>query len=99
MTKQYNFYLIGKYGRVFGRAEAHDLQNDRSAIKEANLAAAKYDIEIWEGARMVAYVVSDVTKQMPPAQKTLSINTGKTARLDCLDALRLQFLPNFGRLS
>ena len=69
MTKQYNFYLIGKDGHVMGRAEAHDLRNDRSAVKEANLAAAKYDIEIWEGARMVAYVVGDVTNQIPPAQK------------------------------
>ena len=69
MTKQYSLYLVGKDGHVMGLAEAHDLGNDRSANKEANLAAAKYDIEIWEGARLVAYVVADVTKQMPPAKK------------------------------
>jgi len=69
MTMQYKFHLIGKDGHVSGSAVEHELQNDSLAIKEANLTAAKYDVEIWESARLVAYVVGDVTKQMPPAQK------------------------------
>jgi hypothetical protein len=69
MTKRYKFYRIGKDGHVTGPAAAHELSCDRSAIQEANLAAASNDIEIWEGARIVAYVVADETKQMPPSPK------------------------------
>ena len=72
VTMQYKFYLIGEDGHVSRAAVVHELQNDHSAIKEANLAAGKNDVEIWEGARMVAYVVADETKQMPPAQKPVA---------------------------
>ena len=71
-TMQYIFYLVGEDGHVSRAAVVHELQNDHSAIKEANLAAGKNDVEIWEGARMVAYVVADETKQMPPPQKPVS---------------------------
>lgn len=54
-----------KNGHVSGPAAAHELLNDYSTVKEANLAAAKDDVEIWEGARMVAYVVADETGQTP----------------------------------
>ena len=56
MTMQYKFHIIGQDGHVSGSAAEHELQNDRSANKEGNLAA----VEIWEGARLVAYVVGDV---------------------------------------
>lgn len=77
---QYKFYLIGKDGHVSGAAVVHELQNDHSAIKEANLAAAKSDVEIWEGARMVAYVVADAKTQTPPAQSLTRISTGKVSQ-------------------
>jgi hypothetical protein len=68
-TMQYRFYLVGDDGHVSRAAVVLELPNDHSATKEANLAAAKNDVEIWEGARMVAYVVADVTREMPPTQK------------------------------
>jgi hypothetical protein len=81
MTMQYKFHIIGQDGHFSGPAVEHELQNDRSAIKEANLATAIYDVEIWEGAGLVAYVVGDVTKQMLPARRSLSsISTGKLGR-------------------
>lgn len=66
-VRDYKMYLIRRDGHVKGPAVEYVLQEDSAAIKKANRLAVMHDVEIWEGARLVAYVVADETRQMPPS--------------------------------
>ncbi|MDO9411263.1 MAG: hypothetical protein Q7T81_01635 [Pseudolabrys sp.] len=55
--REYRFYLIGKDGHISGAASTFSFETDGIAIKQANLVAEDLDIEVWQGPRLVAYVV------------------------------------------
>jgi hypothetical protein len=52
----YRFYLIENNGDILEPAETFDLPDDATAIKAANHSIEGHDLEIWHGARVVAYV-------------------------------------------
>jgi hypothetical protein len=64
--REYKFYFIDRDGHVGGPPERRELPDDLTAIKHANLLALTNDVEVWQGTRMIAYVVADETKQTPP---------------------------------
>jgi len=45
--------------RVIAPPAAFELPNDAAAAEKAKQLPDGHDIEIWQGARMVAYLVSD----------------------------------------
>jgi hypothetical protein len=55
----YRFYFIAKNGHVDGPGDDYYLQDDREALQQAKQLVDGHDIEIWEGPRLVAYVVPD----------------------------------------
>jgi hypothetical protein len=55
----YRFYAIRTDGHVDGPPAAHDLPNDAAAVAKAKQFQNGHDIEIWQGTRVVAYLVSD----------------------------------------
>jgi hypothetical protein len=55
----YRFYMIGKDGHVNGPPTTHALPNDSAALEEAKKLVNGHDVEIWQGPRLVAYVVPD----------------------------------------
>lgn len=67
--REYKFYRIKPDGHISGPATVHELPDDQSALKEAKIAAVKGDVEIWHGARIVAYVVAGDTQQTLPHRK------------------------------
>jgi hypothetical protein len=56
---EYRFYSIRKDGHIDGRPVDLDLPDDGSAIKEARRLQNGQDIEVWQGPRVVGYVVPD----------------------------------------
>jgi len=56
---EYRFYSIRKDGHVVGTPVTHEAPRDADAVKEAQRLLDGYDIEIWQGARVVAYLVPD----------------------------------------
>jgi hypothetical protein len=56
---EYRFYAIKRDGHVEGQPVALDVPNDAAAMKEARQLVNGHDIEIWQGARVVAYLVPD----------------------------------------
>jgi hypothetical protein len=56
---QYSFYAIKKHGHVAGPPVSYELPNDDVAIEQAKLLINGRDIEIWEGKRVVGYLVPD----------------------------------------
>jgi hypothetical protein len=56
---EYRFYTIEKSGHVRQLPLAHELPSDQAANEKAKKLIDGHDIEIWQGARMVAYLVSD----------------------------------------
>ncbi len=57
--REYRFYLIKKDGHIDGPPSDHALLDDKAAIKEAKQLVDGHDIEIWQEARLVAYVTPD----------------------------------------
>ena len=56
---EYRFYTIAKNGHVLKPPKAFEFPNDQTATKEAKQLLDGHDIEIWQGARVVAYLVPD----------------------------------------
>ena len=56
---EYRFYNIRRDGHIAGGPIDRVLPDDRAAIHEANGLCDSHDIEIWQGPRVVAYVVAD----------------------------------------
>jgi hypothetical protein len=54
---QYCFYTIKKHGHVAGPPVSYELPNDDVAIEQAKLLINGRDMEIWEGTRVVSYLV------------------------------------------
>jgi hypothetical protein len=61
----YRFYAITKNGGIERPPQSHDLPNDAAANEKAKQLLDGHDIEIWQGARMVAYLEPD---QKPGSQ-------------------------------
>jgi hypothetical protein len=55
----YRFYPIKIDGHISGPALNFDVADDDAAVKEASKLLDGNDIEIWQGTRLVAYVVPD----------------------------------------
>ena len=55
--REYRFYTVRQDGHTNGPATDHVLPNDLAALKEAEKLVNGHDIEIWQGPRLVAYVV------------------------------------------
>ena len=56
---EYRFYTIRKDGRSAVPSANLDAPDDPGAIKLAKKLINGEDIEIWQGPRLVAYLVSD----------------------------------------
>ena len=56
---QYLFFRIRKDGHLAGLHADHEAQDDLAAINQAHTIQDRLDIEIWQGPRVVAYVVAD----------------------------------------
>jgi hypothetical protein len=56
---EYQFYSVKKDGHIAGRPVSYELPNDDVAIEQAKLLLNGRDIEIWEGTRVVSYLVPD----------------------------------------
>jgi hypothetical protein len=59
---EYRFYPVQKDGHIAGPSARHDEPDDRAAVSKARQTLDDHDIEIWEGPRIVAYVVPDEKK-------------------------------------
>jgi hypothetical protein len=53
----YRFYTIRKDGHIAEPPSNHDAPDDLVAVKVAKQITNGSDIEIWQGARLVAHVV------------------------------------------
>jgi hypothetical protein len=58
----YRFYSIKKNGHVVGPPATHELLTDLDAVREANKITDGNDIEVWQGARLIAYVTPEEKK-------------------------------------
>lgn len=67
----YHFYFIGKNGHIDGPPASYDLPSDGDAIKEAKQLVNGHDIEVWQDARLVAYLTPDESM----ANKTLQLQS------------------------
>ncbi|HEY7998150.1 MAG TPA: hypothetical protein VIE87_04945 [Pseudolabrys sp.] len=56
---EYRFYRINDKGHIAGPAEGNEFPNDEAATKQAKQLLNGHDIEIWQGTRIVAYLVPD----------------------------------------
>ncbi len=56
---EYRFYSIKKDGHVAGPATIRECSLDVDALKQARQLLNGNDIEIWQDARVVAYLVSE----------------------------------------
>jgi len=56
---EYRFYSIRRSGHVAGPPITYEAPRDVDAVKEAQRLLNGHDIEIWQGARVVAYLVPD----------------------------------------
>jgi hypothetical protein len=55
----YRFYTITKNGHIDQPPVTRDLPNDKAAHEKAKQVLDGHDIEIWQAARLVAYLVPD----------------------------------------
>jgi hypothetical protein len=55
----YRFYPIKKNGHVAGPPIVCDFARDNEALAEAKKHLNDHDIEVWQDARIVAYLVPD----------------------------------------
>lgn len=60
---EYHLYLIENDGHIREPVKVLDCQRDETAVDEAKKFLNDHDVEIWEGARMVAFVDSDIMAQ------------------------------------
>ena len=56
---EYRFYTIAKGGHIAAPPATYDLPNDKAANDKAKQLIDGHDIEIWQGTRIVAYLVPD----------------------------------------
>lgn len=56
---EYRFYTIDKSGHITRPPEGHDLPNDAAANEKARRLLDDRDIEIWQGSRVVVYLVPE----------------------------------------
>jgi hypothetical protein len=56
---EYKFYTIKNDGHIGGPPDNRVLPDDSAALLEAKKLIDGHDIEIWEGKRVVAYIVPD----------------------------------------
>jgi hypothetical protein len=55
----YRLYSISKRGHVLGPPAEQKASNDADAVMKAHQFLNGHDIEIWQEARLVAYLVPD----------------------------------------
>jgi hypothetical protein len=60
---EYRFYTIRSDGHIAGPPTDLHAPDDREAVNKAHQLLDGRDIEIWQGPRVVAYVVPDKTGQ------------------------------------
>lgn len=53
----YRFYSVKRDGHIAEPPAVHEFGRDDEALKEAKQRLNGHDIEIWQGARLVAYLV------------------------------------------
>ncbi len=56
---EYRFYTIAKNGHITKPPQTYDFPSDGVALHEAQTLIDGHDIEIWQGARVVAYLAPD----------------------------------------
>jgi hypothetical protein len=56
---EYRFFSIKTNGHIDGPAAVYESPDDAGAVKEAKRRLNGKDIEIWQGPRVVAYLVTD----------------------------------------
>jgi hypothetical protein len=56
---EYRFYKIKHDGHIAGPAIVQECACDEDALKEAKQFLNGHDVEVWQGARVVAYLVPD----------------------------------------
>jgi hypothetical protein len=79
----YRFYFIRQDGHVAGPPIAADLPDDPDAIQKARQLLDGRDVEIWEGARIVAYLVPDRVASVIPGDapaESAAISAASPAR-------------------
>lgn len=64
--KQYTLRRISGDGHMLGDAVQASHPSDFSAIKAARAMTDCCDVEVWQGQRLVAYVVSSEAPNYPP---------------------------------
>jgi hypothetical protein len=62
---EYRFYKIKKSGHIDGPPVEHDFSNDSAALTEARKLLGGQDVEVWQGRRVVAYLVPDPAGTAP----------------------------------
>jgi hypothetical protein len=55
----YRVYALNKAGRIAGAPTVITCDEDQAAIEAAKLLIAEQEIEVWEGARIVARIEPD----------------------------------------
>lgn len=55
----YRFYTIGPSGHICAPPAIFECPGDMSAIKEARKSLDGHDIEVWQGRRIVSYLVPE----------------------------------------
>lgn len=73
---EYRFYTIEKTGRIEHPASDHIAPDDAAAIQKARQLLDGRDIEIWQGARLVAYLVPE-EKTAPAGKPCEAAGCGK----------------------
>jgi hypothetical protein len=56
---EYRYYLIARNGHVSGAAIETVQPDDWSALKAAKAYVDGHDVEVWQEARLVAYLTPD----------------------------------------
>ena len=56
---EYGFYPIKRDGYIDGAPATRDCPNDLAALKEARDLVNGRDVEVWQSARLVAYLTPD----------------------------------------
>jgi hypothetical protein len=71
---EYKFYCIGPDGHIV-RREDYTARDDLDALDRARAMCGQYEIEVWDGARMISRVAKDGTASIdPPAARPESGN-------------------------
>jgi hypothetical protein len=62
---EYRLYKIAMSGHIKEPPTSHELPDDRAAVAHAKQILDDYDIEIWQGARVVAYLTPNDNTRLP----------------------------------